>query len=753
SVFSNTITNMIWNVPADVGSGITNYLVRATNTDAGWSTNVWTSSTNITGAAYLEGNYYWRIYSFDRAWNYSISVTNHAILDLNPPSQIILIMPTNNFTTNGAAIDLLWNSATDTITGVSNYFITVTNLTGGWSSNIITLNTNYSIGLSAGTFDWFVHSRDRAGHWSIPSATNRFYIDIAGPFFTNLSPTNNQINVPLDADVIFNVFDNVSVISQSTRVRIAGLTALSNGSFLPGYTGSITVSNSGWNVVLNSLANYPAGALIGVYAVAEDTAGNTNDISWQFTTAQVPSDPVWISAVPVATNRIDLLWWNLSNETSYTVYRSTGNNTNTATNIIGTLADVTNLNENTCTPDTTYYYWLKAFNTAGGSGFSASISAATPPAAPDAPVFISATPVSSVQIDLLWYDLSNETSYSLFRNTGNFTNSATNITGSAINITNYNNISLLPDTSYFYWLKAYNGGGPSPFSTYISNRTLQDSTAPLPDPAQITAVALSPTSIRWTAVAGTDPSPPITYQFNGSMNTNTNIGWALSQDMTLTSLNPNTWYTQRVRMRDAYSNTGAWSVGYVGRYTHAYPPVNGQIIPSNGQLLIAWEANNNPTDTEYYVERARDENFIEELVILKDWSIGTTVSDGSTSDFKTYYYRIVARNHDGILSQELVITKQALYEAHRRFRNSVIKYKGNVKVEYHHLFEKDGYVEAIIYDITGAIVKKFDRMTGKKGEVQVLMWDGKDGEGKYCGPGYYIFYVKPDKERYRIVIW
>ena len=43
-----------------------------------------------------------------------------------------------------------------------------------------------------------------------------------------------------------------------------------------------------------------------------------------------PGTPQWISATPVATNQINLLWHYLSSATSYTLFRNTVNNTNTA---------------------------------------------------------------------------------------------------------------------------------------------------------------------------------------------------------------------------------------------------------------------------------------------------------------------------------------------------------------------------------------------------------------------------------------
>ena len=93
------------------------------------------------------------------------------------------------------------------------------------------------------------------------------------------------------------------------------------------------------------------------------------------------------------------------------------------------------------------------------------------PCPPNAPQWISTISISTEQINLIWNDLINETSYTLFRNTVNNTNNATNIVGFPVNVTNYNNTGLSPNTTYYYWLKAYNDIGSSEYSTVASNTT------------------------------------------------------------------------------------------------------------------------------------------------------------------------------------------------------------------------------------------------------------------------------------------
>jgi len=96
---------------------------------------------------------------------------------------------------------------------------------------------------------------------------------------------------------------------------------------------------------------------------------------------------------------------------------------------------------------------------------------------PSTPVWISSTAVATNRIDLKWHDLSNETSYTLYRNTINDIGTAIKIAGKAENVTNHSDIGLAPKTKYYYWLKAFNSFGASGYSTVMSNTTLS------PEPA------------------------------------------------------------------------------------------------------------------------------------------------------------------------------------------------------------------------------------------------------------------------------
>ncbi len=92
---------------------------------------------------------------------------------------------------------------------------------------------------------------------------------------------------------------------------------------------------------------------------------------------------------------------------------------------------------------------------------------------PVAPSNTTAVPFSTNQINLTWVDNStNETSF-VVESSLDGSNGWTNIFSSTRNITSFSNIGLLPNTLYFYRVRAENPAGVSNYSSVVSARTLQ----------------------------------------------------------------------------------------------------------------------------------------------------------------------------------------------------------------------------------------------------------------------------------------
>jgi parallel beta-helix repeat protein len=109
----------------------------------------------------------------------------------------------------------------------------------------------------------------------------------------------------------------------------------------------------------------------------ESGASGLSPVMTGSTFPPAPFAPILVSQVSVSTGRIDVTWQDVANETSYTLYRSTTASTSSAVKVCGTAAGVLTASATNLSSGTTYYFWVKAFNAGGASGFSAPGSATT----------------------------------------------------------------------------------------------------------------------------------------------------------------------------------------------------------------------------------------------------------------------------------------------------------------------------------------------------------------------------------------
>jgi PKD repeat protein len=95
-------------------------------------------------------------------------------------------------------------------------------------------------------------------------------------------------------------------------------------------------------------------------------------------------------------------------------------------------------------------------------------------ATPNAPSGLTATAVSTSQINLNWTDNSgNETGFKVERCTGSGCTSFAQIAAVGVNVRSYNNTGLSKSTTYTYRVRAYNAAGNSAYSNAVAGKTLR----------------------------------------------------------------------------------------------------------------------------------------------------------------------------------------------------------------------------------------------------------------------------------------
>ena len=126
---------------------------------------------------------------------------------------------------------------------------------------------------------------------------------------------------------------------------------------------------------------------------------------------------------------------------------------------------------------------------------SISIFEGLPPAAPSS---LTATAISTSQINLSWADNStNETSFIIERSLDGV-NGWTSIFTTGININTYANTALTPNTTYYYRIRAENPAGVSTYSTVVNAKTFQSLPASLSS-FKATLIAQL-VDLNWTAL-------------------------------------------------------------------------------------------------------------------------------------------------------------------------------------------------------------------------------------------------------------
>jgi hypothetical protein len=213
----------------------------------------------------------------------------------------------------------------------------------------------------------------------------------------------------------------------------------------------------------------------------------------------IPTAPSSLSATAASGTQIDLSWTdNSNNETGFKIERKTGS-AGTYAQIATVGANVTSFSNPGLSASTTYYYRVRANNSAGDSAYSNEAYATTAAGIPAAPSGLTASAVSSSQINLAWTDnSSNETGFKIERKTGSGGTYA-QIATVGVNVASYSNTGLSATTTYYYRVRSYNASGDSAYSNEAYATTPSAQNVPTaPSGLTATKAATSQINLSWT---------------------------------------------------------------------------------------------------------------------------------------------------------------------------------------------------------------------------------------------------------------
>ncbi|MDD5482491.1 MAG: PQQ-binding-like beta-propeller repeat protein, partial [Kiritimatiellae bacterium] len=149
-------------------------------------------------------------------------------------------------------------------------------------------------------------------------------------------------------------------------------------------------------------------------------------------------------------NYVHVSWNGVANAVNYELWRGTNDSPALAGRIYRLTG--TNYNDTTIEGGRVYYYWVKARTPVAMSALSDPDSGGIPPFPPENVAATKGIPTNSVVVT--WQASSNATLYYVYRSLTNATNTAAQI--GTTSATNYNDETLTPGLTNWYWVKAGN---------------------------------------------------------------------------------------------------------------------------------------------------------------------------------------------------------------------------------------------------------------------------------------------------------
>lgn len=236
----------------------------------------------------------------------------------------------------------------------------------------------------------------------------------------------------------------------------------------------------------------------------EGTSDNSNPQNVTTNQVSAPGAPTANAASNKTTTSFTANWSSVTGATSYRLDVSTSNGFDSFVTENKTVAG-TSENVSGLSPNTQYFYRVRAVNDGGTSGNSNVENVFTNQDVPDQPTASAATNITQTSFTANWSTVSGATSYKLdvstSQNFGTFLNGHENLT---VNSTSHNVSGLEPGEGYHYRVRAVNEVGASGNSNTTTVNTLApDPVAPeAPTATAATSVTENTFTANWSQVTG-----------------------------------------------------------------------------------------------------------------------------------------------------------------------------------------------------------------------------------------------------------
>ena len=324
-------------------------------------------------------------------------------------------------------------------------------------------------------------------------------------------------------------------------------------------------------------------------------------------------------------NKITLTWNHQDSAVRYEVYRSTDNKTFTK---IATTTNDKYVNSG-LTYGTTYYYKVKAFNSAGSYKFSNVISKRVIPYTVQN---LKITSAYTTTINLSW-DKVSTTGYQVYRSTDNktWTKVATITSNSTLT---YKDTGLTANTTYYYKVRAYKlVDGKYTYGNFSS--VVSTKTAPKTPTASVSLWNYNTLSIKVNAVTGA--TKYLIYRSTSSTGTYTKVGeLTAAGTFKNTGLTTGKTYYYKVKACNSYNRCSGYS-SVVSMKVVPGKVKNLQSTPTSNSIKLTWNSVYGATGYEVYRSTSKTGTYTKLTTITN-----TTYTNKNLTSNKTYYYKVRA---------------------------------------------------------------------------------------------------------------
>ncbi len=387
-------------------------------------------------------------------------------------------------------------------------------------------------------------------------------------------------------------------------------------------------THSNINLAAGATYHYRVRAFEGPYASPYSNVASA-------TTTPLPGAPTNLAAVSVSSSRIDLSWTdNATSEAGFKIERSTDGVS--FSQIATRSANVTSFSNTNLLAGILYHYRVRAYAGADHTDYS-NVASAVTQAAPAAPTNLSAAAAASSRIVLSWTDnATNEAGFKVERGTDGVAFSQIALLGA--NATTYSSTNLVANTTYYYRVRAYEGGNHSEYSNAASAVTQPPPAAP----ASLAATAVSPSRIdlSWTDNSSYEAGFKIERSTDGV--NFIQIGTRAANFTTFSDIGlaADTVFHYRVRAYDGPNDSGYSNLASAATQAAPAAPTNlSAAAVSSSRIVLSW-TDNATNEAGFKVERGTDGVVFSQIALLG--ANATTFSNTSLVADTTYYYRVRA---------------------------------------------------------------------------------------------------------------